>query len=297
MKPGQASGFVFALLGFAFLTMGDIVVKTMANEWPGTAIGAMRYSLGALGLAVILAVKEGKKGFAVPKPWIQIGRGISVSVAAVCFFTSLFLMPLATATSITFLNPMFAALLSAVVLKEKPPRGTITATLAAFFGVVIVLRPNLAEAGWAVILPLIAAAGMAATMLFNRMAVGVASTLSMQFLISIIAAPVLIAFALVGDWSGAAALSVSWPSWSTIARCAVVAITATVSHTFIYMATMRASAAQVAPMVYVQLLIAVALGWAIFGDQPDAQTLIGAGIIVASGLYLWQMQRRANVIE
>jgi drug/metabolite transporter (DMT)-like permease len=51
---------------------------------------------------------------------------------------------------------------------------------------------------------------------------------------------------------------------------------------------MRAGAATVAPMTYIQILVATVLGWAIFNDQPDAMTLLGASIIVGAGLYVWR---------
>jgi drug/metabolite transporter (DMT)-like permease len=57
------------------------------------------------------------------------------------------------------------------------------------------------------------------------------------------------------------------------------------------MATTRASAAEIAPMTYVQLLIAVGVGIILFGDWPDLTSLAGAGIIVASGLILWRGSR------
>ncbi len=291
MKSNQTSGLLFALLGFSLLALGDAVVKSMALQWPGTAIAALRYTFGAIALGIMLASREGRAGFTMPKPWLQLGRAASVSFAAVCFFSSLLFLPLAVAISLTFVSPMFAALLSAVFLKEHPPRGALTASLMAFVGVILVLRPNLAEAGLAAFLPLGGAVGMAALMIFNRLSAGSASVLAMQFLISVLAAPILILIAWAGHQAGIPQMAVQWPATLVILKCMLVAITATSSHTLLYLATTRASAASVAPMTYVQLLVAVALGWAVFGDRPDFQTMIGATIIIASGLYLWRMQR------
>lgn len=53
------------------------------------------------------------------------------------------------------------------------------------------------------------------------------------------------------------------------------------------MGTTRASAAEIAPMTYVQLLIAMALGIAIFSDWPDLTSLLGSAIIIGAGLFLW----------
>ena len=90
---------------------------------------------------------------------------------------------------------------------------------------------------------------------------------------------------------GVDALVVGMPDWTIIARCTLVAVTASFGHWLIFMATTRASAAEIAPMTYIQLLMAIGLGIILFGDWPDLTSLAGAGIIIASGLLLWRGSR------
>jgi drug/metabolite transporter (DMT)-like permease len=284
-------GMAFALAGFSMLSVGDVVVKSMAGLWPGTAIGALRYSLAALGLAAILWRVEGRPGFALRQPAAQIGRAVAVAVSTMCFFLAIALMPLADATTITFTQPMFVALLSALFLRERIPPVLWLAIAIAFAGVVIVLRPNLAEVGLPGLLPVGAALGMAITIMLNRQVAGGGSVLAMQFLISALAAPVLIIFAAMGHFSGWSLLEIGMPGPSVVARCAVVAVTATIAHMLIYRATIEATASEIAPMTYIQLLMAMALGWAVFGDAPDPVALGGAALIILGGLILWRFQR------
>ncbi|MEL0211749.1 MAG: EamA/RhaT family transporter, partial [Novosphingobium sp.] len=56
----------------------------------------------------------------------------------------------------------------------------------------------------------------------------------------------------------------------------------------------RAGAASIAPMTYVQLLLAGTFGWALFGERPDALSVIGALVIVGAGLYLWRAGRASS---
>jgi drug/metabolite transporter (DMT)-like permease len=86
------------------------------------------------------------------------------------------------------------------------------------------------------------------------------------------------------------ALQVGVPDWTIVARCAIVAVTASFAHWLIFMGTTRVSAAEIAPMTYVQLLIAMALGIAIFGDWPDLTSLVGSAIIIGAGLFLWHQK-------
>ena len=291
------SALLLAICGFVSLSFGDAVVKSMAGAWPGTAVSALRYSIGAAGLALVVALVEGRSGFAVPKPALQLGRGAAVAVATICFFMAVMALPLAVATAIQFTSPMLTGILSALVLGERAPRAVWGATALAFAGVLIVLRPNLLALGWPALWPLGAALGMAWLMIFNRKAAGAASALAMQWLVALVAAPLLVAAAALLHAAAIPAFHAGPPSAAVALKCAAVALFATIGHLLIYSATVRASAALVAPMTYVQLIVALALGWAWFGNAPDSATLGGAALIVAGGLWLWRSQKAPPVAE
>lgn len=287
-----AAGMLFALAGFALLSCGDGLIKSTSGQWPGTAVAALRFTLGAIGLAGVLLIREGPAGFRFPMPGVQLARGFFLAAATVTFFSSIFLMPLATATSIQFMAPLLTAVISSILYKEKLSRGRWIATVIAFIGVMIVLRPSFVDLGWAALLPLAAAFGMSGLMLTNARAAGSGSVLLNQFLVAAIAAPLLILYALVGHVSGVAALQVGWPDTYVIAVCATIAITASFSHMLIYLATVRSSAATVAPMVYVQIIVAIAIGVVFYRDYPDLVAMGGTAVIIASGIYLLRNGRK-----
>ena len=291
---GAGGALLLAGLGFATLSIGDATVKSMAGEWPAPSVAALRYSLGAVGLAVAVALTYGRRGFVMPRPWLQWGRGAAVGLATICFFLGAMAMPLADATSIQFTSPMLTALISAIVLGERAPRAVWGATALAFLGVLVVLRPNVLALGAAAFFPLGAAFGMAWLMTLNRKVGGDAPVLVMQMLVAGTAAPLLVIAAALLGMTGAPDLALSAPSPSVFARCVVVAVTGSVGHLLIYTATLRASAPVVAPMTYVQLLVALGLGWWWFADAPDAATVGGAALIIGGGLLLWRSQRLAR---
>ncbi len=290
----QGAALFLAMAGFGGLSIGDSVIKSIHGEMPGTAVAATRYLFGAILLAALLWWREGRAGFTFPQPWIHIGRAASVSIGATCFFTALFLMPMTEATVITFVTPMLVALFSSLVLKEHAPRAAWIATAVAFAGVLVVLRPEVALIGWVGLLPLGTATMMAIMITLNRMAAGSGSALQMQFLITVFAAPILAAITLAGHLSGLPAFHVNWPSTGAILRCAFVAGSASLAHGLLYMATERASAAAIAPATYIQLLVAMTLGYLWFGDVPDAMAIGGAALIIGAGVYLWRNGRRAR---
>ncbi|WP_374529580.1 DMT family transporter [Novosphingobium sp.] len=290
-RASHRAGLLYALAGFALLSCGDAVVKSMAGQWAPTAIAALRYAIGMSGLGVLLLVREGPQAFRMPVPLVQFGRGAAVGLASIGFFSAIFVMPLASATALTFTSPMFTGLLAALLLGEPARRETWLASIVAFIGVLIVLRPNLLAAGMAALFPLLSALGMSLLMIGNRFVAGRASGLAMQFYVALAATPVLIAATIVLHFAGIARFALSWPDWTVVARCAVVACSASCAHWLIYLGTTRAGAATIAPMTYVQMLIASIIGWAFFNSHPDLWTLTGAAVIIAAGLYLWHSGR------
>jgi drug/metabolite transporter (DMT)-like permease len=285
--PARAA-LLIALLGFFSLSVGDAVVKSLAGAWPAPAVSALRYAMGAVGLAAVVGVRMGRGGFVLPQPALQFGRGAAVAFATICFFAGVYAMPLADATAIQFTSPVITALLAPLVLGERTTRATWAATLLAFAGVLIVLRPNLMELGAVALFPLGAAFGMSWLMMFNRMAAGDAPVLVMQFVLAMFAAPLLIGAALL---YAAVIEPIPVPDALVVAKCAAIACFATLGHSLIFAAVKRADASVVAPMTYVQLIVAAGIGWLWFGDRPDLATLGGAALIIGGGLLLWRTQR------
>lgn len=291
------AAILIALAGFGSLSCGDAIVKSMAGAWPGSAVSALRYCFGALGLTLFIAVRHGRAGFVLPRPALQFGRAGAVSIATLCFFMGVMAMPLADATAIQFTSPILTALLAPLVLGEKTPKAVWLALVLAFSGVLIVLRPNLVELGVVALYPVGAAFGMSWLMMFNRKTAGDAPVAVMQFLLAVLAAPILVAAAWALHSFGGPPFRIPPPDALTVAKCAGVAVFATLGHTLIFIAASRATAQVVAPMTYVQLLVAGALGWAWFGNAPDAATFGGAALIILGGLWLWRAQKTPMVAE
>ncbi|TCD04910.1 DMT family transporter [Erythrobacteraceae bacterium CFH 75059] len=288
---GERRGVVLAVTGFGLLSVGDAIIKTMAGAWSPLAVAGLRFALGAIGLAALLRWREGAGALRPAAPLLQLGRGACLAGATLCFFSAIFLMPLAEAMALTFISPVVTALLSRPLLGERVPGNVWVAMPVALAGVALVLRPNLLALGWPALLPLASATFFSGMVIANRKSAGTGSPLAMQAYIAVVAAPILIGAAVLGHASGAPLLRVSWPEASVVARCAIVAVTASTAHALIYLGTTRAGAATIAPTTYVQIIIAGVLGWWWFGDRPDAVALAGMALIVTAGLVLWSGNR------
>ena len=296
MQQSDRAGLLYTLAGFCLLSVGDAVIKSLGAGWNPTSAAAFRYTLGAVGLALVLLAREGAEPFrSVPKPAVQALRGLAVATATLTFFASVWLMPLADAVAISFTQPMFTALLAAAFLGERLRLSTVAAMLVAFAGALVILRPTFAAIGAAALLPLLCAFAMAVLVTANRAIRGTGSVLAAQAYVAMGAAVVLVLAASAGTASGDPRLAFFWPEWQMMARVAFVACSATLAHWMIFKGTERAGAATVAPMTYGQLLMVTVLGWAFFDEIPDAATWLGAALIVGSGLWLWWLGRRRDL--
>jgi drug/metabolite transporter (DMT)-like permease len=282
----RRQSFLLALAGFSMFSLGDGITKSTAGLWPGIAVAALRFGIAAAGLGLILLIRQGTRGFAMPRPWVQIGRGVAMTVSTGCIFMAFQVMPLATATAIAFTTPLLTALLSALLLREHVHPRIWATIFVAFVGVILVLRPNFAALGLFVLLPVGSALAMAVLMILNRAAASLTEPLLSQFLVAALATPMLALLAAAGHLSGDPAFHIGMPSWSLVARTAVLATTATIGHWLVYLATVRASAATIAPANYVQILFAVTIGWIVFGDMPDRLTFAGIALIIGAGAWL-----------
>lgn len=287
MQQSDRAGLLYALAGFCTLSIGDAIIKGMAGEWPAPAMAATRYIAGTILLAFLILRHEGARILRLPRDPLQWLRGIAISLSAMGMFLAVWIMPLAEATTIAFTQPMITAVLAMVFLHERARVSTWIATLVAFGGVFVVLRPNFVVAGWGVLFPLLGATGMAVTIIANRASTGRASVLAMQYYMSVTAMIFLVGATAAGHFAGPGTFRMDWPHWSVIARCAFIGLSATLAQWLIFMGTVKAGAGTVAPMTYGQLLMAVALGWVFFGDRPDPMGSLGAAIIIGAGLYLW----------
>jgi drug/metabolite transporter (DMT)-like permease len=199
-------------------------------------------------------------------------------------FQALILLPLAEATAINFTAPIFATILSFLILREFVGVHRWGAVVIGFAGILIVARPggsSLPLLG--VVIGLLAALGQA----------GVTTTLR-QIQRSENISAIVFWFAVSGVVVGGLLMPVfgRWHSAEAMALVLVGGIAGGSGQLFMT-ASLRAPVSAVAPFDYLQIIGATIYGWLLFSDVPSHHTIAGAGLITASGLYIaWREHRR-----
>lgn len=285
-RPALAIGF--ALLAVALFAIMDGIAKHASQSIRVEMVIWGRYFFHLLGMVLLLPWLGTRRCVAAKSPALLVLRGLLLLGCTVCFFVAISEIPLADANAIGFVAPLMTVALSVLVLKEKVGIRRWSAVIAGFAGVLVILRPGFQEIHWAYILVLVMALLFAAFSLMTRALGRSEDPIAMLFYT-----------ALVGGLGASLALPFVWtePSLAEWAFLAAVGLIGGSSHLVLIHAYRLGPASLIAPYQYTQIAWSIALGALLFGDLPDAYTLLGTSIIIAAGLYVLlreaQLKRRA----
>jgi len=276
---------LFLLAGLCFSTL-DATAKYLVQDHTLFLIVWARY-VGQMIITTPIAFHRVGPGFLRTRNLrLQLVRSLCLVVATACFFGGLRFLPLAEASAISFLAPMFAIVLSMPVLGERPTRARWMSAIAGFVGIVILVRPGSAVFHPATGLLVLAAISNAFYQLLTRKLPG--DTPYTTLFYSGLVGAMLLSFALpLADL----------PSSVTLRDglfLLELGLLAGVGHGLLIAAFLRAPASLIAPFTYLQMIWATLYGFVLFGQLPDGLSAVGMAIIVASGIALVLHERRGS---
>ena len=274
------------VLAFLCFTGIDTTAKWLVTEggMPSPAVVFIRY-LGHLALVLAIFLPQDGSGlFRSHRPGLSIWRAVFLMLSTACNFAALQYLPLTLTISIFFASPLIICALSIPILGETVGWRRWAAIVVGFIGILIVVRPGVGEVHWAVIFSLTATTCASVYMVLTRKMAGVDATETQQFYAAGIATLCMLPFALA-DWA--------WPqsaaSWTAFA---LIGFFGWAGHQCLTIAHRFAPASVLAPFVYLQIVFMTASSWWIFGDAPDVWVLVGASVVMLSGLYIWLRERQ-----
>lgn len=282
MSPAQR-GILFMVSALGFFVLMDSIAKYLSQWYPVPAIVWARYLIN-LGMLLAWFAARGELGrIRTRRPGIQLARGLLLASATFFYFTSLRVLPLADAAAIGFVLPLFVAALAVPMLGERLDLPRTVAILAGLAGALIIVRPGTSVFTPYALLPVAMALCNALYQVLTRKIAGEEHPLTSLVWGAIVGA-VLLSAAAPLYWLAPA---VAW-HWGLLG---VIGVCASVGHYLLIRAYDYASATLLAPYTYTMIVWAVLLGYFLFGNLPDAWSIAGMGVIVASGLFLAARQR------
>ncbi len=270
-------GIMLMVVGVGIFALMDAVVKWLTTDFSITQIVAMRSWFGLPILLLLVHMDGGISALKTKRPGAHFFRYILVVVMSFSFFWVLSQMKLADAIAITFASPILTAVISVIFLKEAVGLHRWSAILVGFIGVLIMLRPGSGVFQWAALVALGSALVYAILMTNTRALKSTESRESLMFYPQ---------FGLAISGIFFAPLFWQTPSLKELGLFAIAGVLGSFGILCLTNAFRLAPVATVSPFEYTALIWGTLLGYLLWQELPDKLTLLGAAIVIASGLYI-----------
>ena len=265
------------LVGIAGFSVMDAIIKWLTADYPVAQVVALRSWFGLPLLSLFALHQGGLKGLKTRRPLVHIGRYTLVLALSFGFFWALSQMKLVDAIAITFAAPIFITALSGPLLKEPVGLRRWVAISIGFCGVLIMLRPGMGVFQWAALVVLGSVLVYALLMITTRAFKSTESTTALML------------YPQLGmSLTGIVLAPIFWvtPNLNDLGLFAIAGMFGSVGVMCLTHAFRLAPVAVVSPFEYSALIWATLLGFLLWGELPDNYTLVGASIVISSGLYI-----------
>lgn len=267
------------ILSATFLFAGqDALTKMLSTELPAVIIIMVRFWVMILYALIFMRIRKVpvRDSLKSPRPILQILRSIILVVEIGFFIFAVRTLSLAEIHSLMATFPLMVTALSIPLLGEQVGLRRWMAVAISFIGVLIILRPGMGVFDLGAVYGLITAFLFALYNVLTRLAGRTDSSETSFFY-----------FAFVGLISSSAVGAFIWvePEPREWLMVLGIGLTASFAHLFLILALNYAAAATLQPFNYMLLVWAVLVGYVVFDDLPDIWTVVGASVIVGSGLY------------
>ncbi|NJS38913.1 MAG: DMT family transporter [Rhodobacteraceae bacterium] len=220
-----------------------------------------------------------------------IFRAVFLILSTFSFVSGIAVMPVADALAIAFVEPFILLVLGSFIFGDHVGPRRIAACAVGFGGALLVIQPSIQVFGLVALWPLGTAFFFAFYMLVTRAISAWMHPVTMQFHTSWTGLLICLPVMALANGTGALPLDPVWPEGLNWLWLIGVGFWAALSHMSMTYALKFAPSATLAPLHYSEIVVAVALGYLIFGDFPNPMTWAGIAVIVASGLYIIHRER------
>lgn len=274
-------GIFLLCAGVAFFGVGEACVKTLAAEYDILQVVWARYVFHALVFLAIFSRSGIISQMKTSRPFLHIARSITLMIGTVSFFTALIYLSLPEAVAINFVAPLLVTALSIPFLGEKVGPRRWAAIFVGFLGVLVIIRPGLGVMHWAAFLPLITAISYAGYQIMTRIAGRTEDTKTSLFWTSTVGVIVM-----------SCIVPFVWKAPDATAWVIMVATGAVFGfgHYLLIRAFEVAAVSTLSPFLYTQIIWVTIISIVVFDQFPDQFSILGAAIVIGSGLYIWHRE-------
>ncbi|MBZ0124287.1 MAG: DMT family transporter [Roseovarius sp.] len=277
-------GILLVIAAMAGFTVEDMFIKQLSQGLP---VGQILILLGC-GSAAVFAALAGGRAILARAAWrpLFLLRALSEAVAAMAFVTALSLVDISVVAAVFQATPLFITMGAALFLGEEVGWRRWSAIGLGFLGVLMIIRPGLEGFEPAALFVLISVASVAVRDLITRRIDVAVSSFVVSFQGFAALVPAGAALLILAD-TGPRAIGATGG-----AMILGAVVFGAASYYSIVQAMRIADAAVVTPFRYTRLLSSLAVGVTVFGERPDMLTLLGAALVIGTGLYTFLREQR-----
>ena len=292
LKSNLFIAVALSLSGLFLLDCMGIAIKYLRNDYPAAQLSVFRNLFGMVPCFIVLYFSKdwhasGRK--LVIKKWrFGLARGLIMSFAQLCLYTSYLYLPYALVATMEYTGPMMVTLLAIPLLGEKFGWYKTLAVLTGFVGIIFIMQPWSESFNFYMLLPVMAAFGYS-----------LARVTALNFS-NDTPVPLINLYANIGTVICSAILVVSFGMWENFKNLYdlvvlfIMGLAGGPGVLLLIYGSRKAELSKIMPFDYIEIFFALILGWIFFSEWPVDQLFPGALFIIAGGIIIYLRQNYYN---
>jgi drug/metabolite transporter (DMT)-like permease len=295
VKNNLLVAVILTLSGLFLLDCMGIAIKYLRNDYPAALLSVYRNIFGMIPCLIALFLssswhKSGRK--VIIAEWrLGLSRGIFVSFAQICLYTSYFYVPYALVATMEHTGPMMITLLCIPILGERFGIYKMSAVILGFMGIITIMQPWTDDFNIYILLPVCAAFGYS-----------LARVTSLSFSRDI-PSPLINIYAQVGTIVVSLLVVIFFNQWVLFKNMTdlliifIMGIAGGSGTLLVIYGARKAELSKITPFDYIEIFFALILGWIFFQEWPVDKLFPGAVFIIAGGLIIIWRQKKRNFLK
>ncbi len=286
VTESAARGIAIICIGLSLAAFSGALMKLLGDQISVYQVAWFRFAGMSLLLLPFLLWRYRLAALRPARPGVQILRGLTLAAATTLFVKGAQTVDYGDAIAILYAYPFLLVIVASLFLKESAGWPVWVGVIGGFIGVLMVMRPSFEQINTGTLLIFACAVIISIQLALNRKLSQISPPLVTAFA-GAVCATLLLTPLLAGNW-----LSIPAEAWVYIG---LLILSGTINQTLLVLAFVYADASTLAPFTYVEIVVAVILGFLFFGTLPSLLSWAGIFLISASGIYVARMLHLRNV--
>ena len=284
VKSDNIKGMVWMLVAGVLFSINFSVIRTLGQDLNVFEIVFFRNLFGFV-VFIPWLIRASKDELTPTRPWLVASRGLLQALALSAWYSALMVVPLAQATSLSMLEPIFTSLLAILILREKSSAARWIIVAVGFAGSMIIIRPGFEAVRLESLLVLFSTSMWGIYVIAGKILTRTDSVAVVVAYPTLMVVPLAFIPALF-FWQ--------WPSLEQWGLFVVTGILSSSANFAITKSYQIGDITAMAPIGFSRLIFAAIVGFVVFSEVPEIWVWIGGGVIVAAGTMLARIEVKSK---